>query len=763
MNMQQHRPAAPPGPSLVLATQALRQRDFAQAEAICRPMVQDLPDQPAGWHLLGSACAGQGRFPEAVAAYQRALRLRPGSADLHHALAGAWAAQGMRAEAETGYRQAIELHPDHGAALSCLGVLVGEQGRLEEAVGWLRRAVGCQPGSVKALVNLAVTLDRLGQSSEAEEQLRQAVQLQPDYADAHYNLGCLLVGRGQPADAIACFEQTLRFKPDHHPAYSNLGLALMKAGRLEEAVVIFAQAVRLRPQQVEGHNHRGQALADLGRLAEAEACFARALQIDPGHAQAHTNRGNVLKEQGRLEEALASYQVALWLAPESASAHWNRALAWLKAGDYERGWPECEWRWRRKNVIPRSFTQPRWDGNLFPGRTLLLYMEPGIGDMIQFVRFAALAKERGGTVWLECPSRLIPLFGTCSGIDRIVPAGVPLPAFDLQAPLMSLPGLLGTTLPTVPAVVPYLAADAERVRAWGKRLAARGGFRIGIARQGNPEHCWDRHRSLPLAAFAPLAALPGVRLIALQKGEGSAQLAELAGAFAVEELPGPWDPPEAAFADSAAVMQHLDLVIAVDSALAHLAGALGLPVWIALSALTDWRWLRDRSDSPWYPTARLFRQQRLGEWLPVMEAMARALVPQTRAARSVAVPIVVAPGELLDKLTILELKEERLRDPEPLVSVRAERALLRRAWEEHVASSPELECLAAALREVNGLLWQVEEDLRSCEARQEFGPRFVALARAVYGHNDRRTELKRQINRLLGAAFTEQKSYSPRS
>ncbi|HJT77032.1 MAG TPA: tetratricopeptide repeat-containing glycosyltransferase family protein, partial [Gemmataceae bacterium] len=476
-------------------------------------------------------------------------------------------------------------------------------------------------GFAKAHYNLGVALAQQGKHDEAAAALRLALAAQPDYPAARYSLGNLLRERGRKEEAAASYREALRGRPDYGEAYNNLGLTLTELGRHAEAAVLLDQAVRLRPRDAGAHNNRGLALAGLGRFAEAEASYREALRLDPRDADAHTNLGSCHKERGRLEEALACYQVALWLRPGLPQAHWNRALAWLQQGDYERGWPEYEWRWRRPQTPPRRLPKPRWDGSPLAGRTILLWMEQGLGDMIQVIRYAALLKQRGGRVVVECPARMVPLFSTCPGIDRLVAEGEPLPDFDVHAPLLSLPGLLGTTLETVPAQVPYLSADPALVERWGQELAGIEGLRVGIAWQGNPKHQWDRHRSIPLACFAPLAAVPGVRLISLQKGPG----AEQAHRFPVADLLGNLDGGPGAFADTAAVIKHLDLVVSADTAVAHLAGALGVAAWVALSRVADWRWVAGREDSPWYPSLRLFRQDRLGNWRAVFERMAQEL------------------------------------------------------------------------------------------------------------------------------------------
>jgi hypothetical protein len=404
-------------------------------------------------------------------------------------------------------------------------------------------------------------------------------------------------------------------------------------------LLLFRQAVRLRPQSPEAHNNLGMVLAELARYAEAEPCYQEALRLRPGFADAHANFGNAYKEQGRLEEAVASYDIALAYRPDSVSAHWNRALARLQQGNFADGWAEYEWRWQRKQTPMRPFRQPRWDGAPLAGRTILLWMEQGLGDMIQFIRYAALLQEQGGRVVVECPGfliPLIPLFSTCPGIAQLVAEGSPLPDFDVHAPLMSLPHLCRTTLTSIPATVPYLFANDALVAAWARQLARyEADYRIGITWQGNPHHRHDRYRSIPVQLFAPLGQLPGVRLINLQKGSGIDQLASSGDRFAVIDLLSEQD-PAVAFMDTAAIMRNLHLVITVDTAIAHLAGALGVPVWTAIAAIPDWRWLLDRADSPWYPTMRIFRQQEFGNWREVIDRMAAEIRTQPFAYRDVA-------------------------------------------------------------------------------------------------------------------------------
>jgi hypothetical protein len=356
---------------------------------------------------------------------------------------------------------------------------------------------------------------------------------------------------------------------------------------------------------------------------------------------------------------------------------------------------------------------------------------------------------------------LVRLLARTPGIERLLAHGELVPEFDLHVPLLSLPRLFGTTLENVPVDVPYLDAEPELVETWHRRLASYPGFKIGIAWQGNPKFRLDRVRSIPLAEFEPLADVPGVHLLCLQKGLGREQLAAPQRRFPVTDLSGQLDESTGAFVDTAAVMKNLDLVITSDTSIAHLAGVLGVPVWVALHDVPDWRWLLNRDDSPWYPTMRLFRQSSLGQWEDVFHRIAKALRERLGVSAGPS-PITaeIAPGELIDKITILEIKSERITDAAKRHHVGTELSLLIVARDRSMPGSEELTRLAGELRSVNETLWRIEDEIRLCERVEDFGPRFIALARSVYRTNDRRAVLKRQINELLGSGIIEEKSYT---
>jgi tetratricopeptide (TPR) repeat protein len=420
-------------------------------------------------------------------------------------------------------------------------------------------------------------------------------------------------------------EATFQVLLDSAEAHFRLASALAGLKQFDAAVTHYQEAVRLQPDFSDSYDHLGHLFVQQTRWDDAAAALQQLLRLRPTYAEAHYRLGCTLTELGKPEEAADCFQQAVRLRPDYAEAHWALTFNWLLRGDFERAWPESEGRWHFQRSHCCRIVQPCWDGSSLAGRTILLHAEQGLGDMIQFIRFAAIVKGYGGTVIVECPKQLLPLFRSCRGIDHLVAAGSLLPAFDLHISLLSVPPLLKTSLATLPAEVPYLAPDPNLAAYWQRRLSRFSGLKIGIAWQGNPRHPNDRQRSFPLHHFAALARLKNVYLISLQKGPGTDQLHTLADCFPVIEFTSWLDDTGRAFVTTPALMKNLDLVIAPDTAVAHLAGALGVPVWIALPFAPDWRWMLQREDSPWYPTMRLFRQKRRGDWDEVFERIWAAL------------------------------------------------------------------------------------------------------------------------------------------
>jgi TPR repeat/Family of unknown function (DUF6165)/Tetratricopeptide repeat len=571
---------------------------------------------------------------------------------------------------------------------------------------------------------------------------------------------------GRVREAEQIYRQILAVKPNHVDALNLVGVCASQMGQHEVAIKCIGQAIQLNAAVADFHNNLGEAHRWLGALPEAIACYRQALELKPDYAEAICNLGNAYNGQGKLDDADVCYRKALELNPELAEAHFDRARLWLLTGDWQRGWQEYEWRWRMKGVAPRRFVQPLWDGTSLIGKTILLHAEQGLGDTIQFVRYASIVKALGGRVLVECQQQLLGLLEGCSGINQLLGHGNDLPAFDVHAPLMSVPGILKNSIEAVPAPIPYLVPKPALVEQWRERLSEFDGFKIGISWQGNPTFLGDRVRSIPLRQFAPLTQVPRVSLISLQKGAGVEQLAEVRDLFPVADLGSDFDQQSGPFMDTAAVMRNLDLVITTDSAVAHLAGALGVAVWVALPFAPDWRWQLHRSDSPWYPTMRLYRQSTLGDWSDVFARMAAALATGASTpggnemAPKTLISIHVAAGELIDKITILEIKADRIDDADKLRHVWQELEMLRKVRDGVLEASPQLTELTSQLKSINLALWQIEDAIRLCERNKEFGSQFIELARSVYHQNDQRFQVKRQINELVGSSFVEEKSYA---
>jgi tetratricopeptide (TPR) repeat protein len=596
--------------ALAIAIQHHQAGRLQAADQIYRQILQAEPNQADAWHLLGVIAHQAGRHEMAVEYVERAIGLKGGAAAFHNNLGEAYRALHRIPEAVTCYRRALELKPDFAEADYNLGNVLKDQGEADEAVACYRRALELKPDHAAAHNNLGNTLKGQGKVAEAIACYRRTLELKPDDAAAHNNLGNVLKDQGKLEEAVACCRRALQLNPDFAEAHNNLGAAFKEQGNPAEAIACYRRALERKPDFVEAHYNLGVAVNDQGQLDEAIACYRRALELKPDYAEAHTNLGVALGDQGKLDEAAACYHQILARKPDFAEARWNQSLLSLLTGDFPQGWAGYQWRWKAKICQPRDFSQPLWDGQPLEGRTILLHAEQGLGDTIQFIRYAALVKQAGARVLVECQKPLVRLLAGCRGIDALIGRGDELPPFDVQAPLLSLPGIFGTSLETIPADVPYLFADPALAEQWRRELAPIAAFKIGIAWRGSPIHRNDRARSFPLSCFEPLANLPGIHLFSLQKGPGAEELQAARDPFPVTELGNRLSD----FMDTAAVMRNLDLVVTCDTSIAHLAGALGIPVWVAMPLVPDWRWLLGRDDSPWYPAMRLFRQKTLGDW-----------------------------------------------------------------------------------------------------------------------------------------------------
>jgi Flp pilus assembly protein TadD len=594
---------------------------LAEAEAAYRDAVAADPGHAEAWHLLGVIAYQTGRFAEAEALIGNALKIGPHNPDFLSNLGLVCRALGRPKEAVRHCRAALAARPDHAAAHGNLGVALRELGRRKEAEAEFRRAVALDPAQLDAMNNLGNLLREEGRLDEAERILREALVRDPTFVEAAVGLGLVMQARRRPELAEDLFRQALALRPEFAAARLQLGNALWAQARVPEAEQACREAIAADPGSAHAYNNLGLALAAQGRLEEAEASLRSALALAPEFADAYSNLGSALRDQGRLEDARAMVEQALALAPGNAGAHLNDAMLRLLQGDYAAGWRALEWRWKDPDLWPdmRRFPGRRWQGKEdLRGKTVLLHAEQGLGDTVQFARFVPLVAARGARVLFEVQPALAAALYGMPGVERLVAASAQPPDADFHCPLMSLPRALGVTLETLPAAVPYVPLDAGAVAAWRGKLSAGGQRLVGLCWKGNPRNRLDRLRSLRLADALPLLEAPGVRFVSLQEDLDEEERALVAGRgnFVHERLP---------FKDKAELAGALDLVISVDTVWAHWAGAIARPLWVLLPSVPPWTWLLGRDDSPWYPTARLFRQAQRGDWAGVVSRAAREL------------------------------------------------------------------------------------------------------------------------------------------
>ena len=569
----------------------------------------------------------KGELARARAKYEQILAMQPGHADALHLLGVIEYQTKNPARAVELIGRALELDPANAVAHCNLGCAQQELREFEAARGSYDRALAIDSRYADAYYNRGNLLRELGAWDAALSSYDKCLGLTPEFAAAHCNRGAVLDKLGQPDAALASYDRAVAINSDFAEAHHNRGNILQKLRQPEAALAGCERAIALNPGFAEAHCDRGVVLHELRRFDEALQSCNRAIALKPDYAAAYSNRGAVLHERKELTAALASYEQAIALDGDFAQAHLNKSLTYLLAGDLEQGWREHEWRWRNESGVKaqRRFAQPLWLGEeSIAGKTILLHAERGLGDTIQFCRYVRLVAERNATVILEVQGPLKELLSGLEGTSQVLARGEPLPAFDYHCPLLSLPLAFKTTLATIPMRNSYINSDPAKCLEWQKRLGAPAGLRVGLVWSGgfrpNEPEFWsvNRRRNIPLAKLASLNH-PGIEFFGLQKGqEAEAELADM--------IARPWDGPRIMdwgallrdFSDTAALIEHLDLIISVDTSTAHLAGAMGKPVWLLNRFDSCWRWLLDRSDSPWYPTLRVYRQERAGDWDSVL-------------------------------------------------------------------------------------------------------------------------------------------------
>jgi tetratricopeptide (TPR) repeat protein len=581
------------------------------AETKYREVLSREPENPAGLHLLGVLNSQQGRKETAVGLITRAITANPNIPEFHANLALVFLEKGEPEKAMQSARTALSLKPDYPDALNHLGNGLKQTGKIDQAIECYQRALAINPNFIDGLNNLADAYRRTGRTQEAESCYEKVLQLKGDHPEALLSKAELFRRQRKFGDAILICRRAIEIKPDFSEAYNTLGAAFQEQGNIAEAVTAYEKAIELQPTFAGAHSNLGYARHSLGEYDKAMVSYNKAIDLRPDMAEVHNNIGNLHRDLLDLPAALAAYDRGIYFQPAHTDSHWNRALAWLLLGDFDCGWPEYEWRWLNFPEERRPMRQPLWDGKYdISGKTILLTAEQGIGDTIQFVRLAPLVAAKGAMVNLECQRELEPLLQRAPGVYRTITRGDPLPPFDCYCPLLSLPHALDLKPGKIPAEIPYLTAHAPLVQRWRDVLAPHANtLKVGLVWAGSPIHRRDRERSVSLQSLAPLGR-DGVTFISLQKGDPAREAAKPPDGLRLIDISNQLHD----FADTAACLANLDLLITVDTAVAHLAGALGKPVWTLLSYNPDWRWLLGRDDSPWYPTMRLFRQSAPRDW-----------------------------------------------------------------------------------------------------------------------------------------------------
>lgn len=566
------------------AAAARADRKFADSEQLYRRILAQDERHPDSWHGLALIGLARDRYDIAIAMADKAIAIRDDIAAYHATRGAAFDRMDRPELAAASYRKALALNAGDVELQVALGLLHGRHGKLREAVAAFQRAL----------------------------------ELQPDNPQIHYNLGFANERLGQLDTAITHYERTIALEPNSADAWMSLGKVLFAVNRLEESLTASDRALALRPAFADAWNNRGTALYQLHRPKEALEAYNRAVDLAPANALGWVNRGNTLVRLNRCTEALAQFARGQYLDPGFAEGHWSEALCRLRMGDMPKGWEKYEARWHVRPETARSFAQPLWLGaEDLAGRSILVHGEQGYGDSIQFCRYVPLLAKRGAKVILEVPGVLVRLLASLEGVASIHAQGAALPEADFHCPLASLPLAFATAPQNIPAAVPYLAPPQHVAEAWRARVADLPRPLIGLCWVAGMRHVGELHRSIPAAALDPLLACGGT-LVSLQTTFRTEDQAWLIAHPEVRDF----TPEFTDFADTAALARQLDLVISVDTAVAHLAGALGLPLWILLSYIGDWRWQQDRDDSPWYPSARLYRQTDINDWTDAIARVA---------------------------------------------------------------------------------------------------------------------------------------------
>lgn len=600
-----------------------------EAARLYNDLLKRHPHHADALHLLGVAAAQSGNHHEATRLIGRAVELQPTRAAFHLNLGNAQLQSGRIEAALGSYRTVSRLEPQYTEAHVLAGNVCRQLRQPDSAVDSYDRAIALEPGNVAARVGKAQALIDLADWQQAETSIDAAIALNGDLAEAHLYRGLVQEKLGHLGQALASFERAISLAPERAAAHLLKGNALQAVNRPAESVACYDNAIRIQPDFALAYYNRGVAFDELRQYDAAVASYERALAISPQHALAHLNLGLALQNLGQTERALLSYDRAIEIDPSLAKAQWNKSMALLSLGRFEEGWPLYEWRWEVDGFVSprRNFPQPLWLGqDSVKGKTVLLHAEQGFGDTLQFCRYVPLVAGQGARVVLSVPSRLRELLSALPGVESVVVDAGIMPEFDLHCPLLSLPLAFSTRATSVPHSMRYIEPSGEKVDLWLRRLGKRNRLRVGLVWSGNPAHSRNRERSLRFSQLVEYLP-PGCEYVSLQKDIDSEDLNGLVARPDIMNTSA----DQHDFTDAAALCELMDVVVTVDTSIAHLSAALGKPTWILLSFVPDWRWMFERADSPWYPTAKLFRQPAAGDWDGALSVLRTALLARIAA------------------------------------------------------------------------------------------------------------------------------------
>jgi FkbM family methyltransferase len=601
------------------AQQYFQVGNLADAEAVYQQVVAAEPQHLEAWFWLAMIADQRGNLNESVARYEKVLQIQPNSPEGHANLGSVFLKLRQFDRAIAQHRRAVELIPDHAKAHYNLAIALYENNQIADAIASYRTAVQLMPDYANAHHNLGMALYRQGEVAAAIEHYEKAVELEPSHASARNSLGVALYQQGKLDEAIEQYRQAIALLPSYLSAHDNLGIALKQQRKLGEAAEQFRVAIAINPAYANAYINLGNTMRELGDYDQAIAYCQEAVRLQPENADAHNTYGCVLVDLGRLEEAITCYEAAVKYRPDFADAHLNLGIILLQVGDFQRGFEEYHWRWQTKQCPDLRYTHALWKGEDLTGKIILLTAEQGFGDTIQFARYASLIAQLGGRVVVACQKPLVRLLATVPGVAQCADRDKDNVETHVHTPFMELPYILGTTLDTIPATVPYVFPPADTQIQL--QTLANTQLKIGFVWATNPSNSTSGKRSCAVSHFLRLLEIPQIALYSLQKDASEADKALIQGHDRLQDL----QDQLIDFADTAAAIAQLDLVITVDTAVAHLAGALGKPTWLLLAHVPDWRWLMQREDSPWYPTMRLFRQVQPDAWEELFDRVVIAL------------------------------------------------------------------------------------------------------------------------------------------